>query len=100
MTRQYDEWDRLFDQKKHNLDEERCQNALRISSLEDLETSLLCMKREYDAEEPTRDGSFFDSLKLTLPHIKSFADAVLLCSRKPPIAGLIWGTVHAVTEAR
>ena len=99
MAKQYEEWDRLFDQKRHNLEEERCQNALRISSLNDLETSLIYMEREYGAEKPERDGSFFDYLKLTLPHIKSFAHAVFLCSGKPPVAGLIWGTVHAVTQA-
>lgn len=98
MGGQWDEWERLYDQKKHIFEEERCQHALGIDSLDELESSLHYMECKYKLEKPEEDRGFFDHLNLTLQNVKSFADAVSRCSQHPQIANLVWGSVHAVTQ--
>ena len=94
-SQQLERWKRLFEQKRNNLLEEQCENAIAVQSLEDLQRDLHQMAMRYG------HGVFPDTLhklKPSLNHLSSFTSAISSAAQYNPVACLVWGAIQAVVE--
>lgn len=95
----FEEWVRLYHQKRRDLLSEKCINATGIRTKHDLQRSLISMSwRKRDRGGDLRIGKTLQNLDLE--RIDHFATAVSLASQHPLTANLIWGCVQACLEVR
>jgi hypothetical protein len=92
---QRERWERLFDQARHDLEEEQCGNALMTTGLDQLMSNLDRSATVYNRHEILR---FANKLQPSLQHIRSFTAAISSATQYTPIACLIWGGMQAVLQ--
>lgn len=90
-----DQWRRLYQQKRQVLTEEKCTNAARIQSMDELQQSIREMSSRYGLR---RLPMLISSLQPTLDNVKSFTNAITSAAQYAPIACLVWGGMQAVIE--
>ena len=88
-----DEWIRLEEQKRNDLLDADCDDALRILTLEDLQENLHGMADEFKIR-----NSFVEKLNPALAHLTSFTKAISSASQYTPVACLVWGGIQAVVQ--
>ena len=93
MSSRRDEWIRLEEQKRSDLQDAECAEALRINSLDDLQENLHEMVEKFKI----RNG-IIQKLDPALDHLKSFTQAITSASQYTPVACLVWGGIQAVVE--
>ncbi|KAL9103692.1 MAG: hypothetical protein Q9163_001286 [Psora crenata] len=92
---QRERWIRLFDQARHDLEEEQCNSVLRTSGLDDLIANLDRSATLYSRHELPRLAS---KIHPSLRHIESFTSAISSASQYRPVACLVWGGIQAVLQ--
>lgn len=92
---QLEQWQRLFEQKRHALLEEECGKALDIASLEDLQTALRDLTMTYSR---TSYPGIIEKLDPGLNHLMSFTNAISSASQYEPVACLVWGSIQAIMQ--
>lgn len=93
---QVEQWRRLFEQKRHNFEEQQCGVACQISSIEQLQGSLHQMAQKSMPYSQGRLPDFVEKMTPGLRHIESFSRAIVSAAQYSPIASLVWGGVWAV----
>lgn len=92
---QRERWERLFDQARHDLEEERCDSALATTGLDQLMGNLERSAMLYSRQEISR---LANKLHPSLKHIQTFTSAVSSAAQYTPIACLVWGGIQAVLQ--
>lgn len=88
---------RLEEQKRQDLLETGCDEALRISTVGGLKDSLHEMIDRFRVRELPH---LVQQLNPTLEHLQSFTAAITSASQYEPVACLVWGGIQAVVEVR
>lgn len=98
MVKYYPEsWKGLFDAKQRALIENNCQDALQISSFEDLQLSLEMAAQEYGH---TGFPDIINRLKPGFRYLESFNAAITSASQYDGRACLVWGALQAFVVVR
>lgn len=92
---QRERWERLFDQAKHDLEEENCGNALKTTSIDELMANLDRSAIVYSRLEISQLAK---KLHPSLQHIQTFTSAISSAVQYNPIACLVWGGMQAVLQ--
>lgn len=92
---QRERWERLFDQARHDLEEEQCGHALTTTGLDDLMCNLNRSATLYSRQEISR---LANKLHPTLKHIQAFTSAISSAVQYTHIACLVWGGMQAVLQ--
>ena len=88
-------WERLFDQARHELEEEQCVAALTTAGMDDLVRALERAATVHSRQEVHR---LVAKLHPSLQHIQSFTAAISSAVQYNPIACLVWGGIQAVLQ--
>ena len=92
---QRDRWEKLFDQARHDLEEEECGNALKTADLDELNSSL---KRTATVYSQHAIVGLVEKLRPSLQHIQTFTSAISSAVQYDPVACLVWGSMQAVLQ--
>ena len=92
---QRERWERLFDQARHDLEEEECGNALMTTGLDELMANLNRSATLYSRREITQ---LANKIHPTLQHLNTFTAAISSAVQYNPVACLVWGGVQAVLQ--
>jgi hypothetical protein len=89
------QWERLFEQKRHEVLEIDCRDALAIESFDDLQRGIQQLTTSYQ-----RDGfpDLLARLNPTLKQVTAFNNAITSASQFEPKACLIWGVTQALIQ--
>ena len=99
MDTRREEWIRLEVEKRKDLEDANCDEALRTSSVDDLKRYVNNLQETSDKNHRTSAG-LMQKLDPTLDHVASFANALTLASQYSPVACLVWGAIQAFLEVR
>jgi hypothetical protein len=95
QKRYHDQWERLFEQKRHEVLTNDCRDALAIESFDDLQRGLQQLTSSYQ-----KHGfpDLLARLHPTLKHVTAFNNAITSASQFEPKACLVWGVTQALMQ--
>lgn len=96
QKRHESQWERLFEQKRHEFLANDCRRALQIRSFDELQTGLQQLAASY---QTNGFPDLLTRLNPTLEHIQSFNNAITSASQFEPTACLVWGAAQALMQA-
>lgn len=89
------QWERLFEQKRHEFLANDCRSALDVGSFDDLQAGLRQIVSEYQA---SGFPNLLSRVNPILNHVQSFNNAVTSASQADPRTCLVWGAVQALMQ--